>query len=351
MSACVTISGISKSYKKGLDVLTKLDLEIARGELFFLLGPSGCGKSTLLRIIAGLLEPTEGRILFDGEDITKLPPEKRETAMVFQNYALWPHLSVFENVAFGLRARKIPAGEIRQKVTEALKLVHMEEFADRKIPFLSGGQQQRVALARAIVVSPKVLLLDEPLSNLDAKLRDEMRSEIARICRERGLTAIYVTHDRREALSMGDRIALLNRGSIEQLASPLELYKHPRSRFAASFLGKGNFVEGEAIGKDLVRTSFGTFRTAQQIPEGKRAVTLLMRPEQFKICSADAAGSENTLEAFYEYGSFLGDSSELVFKTLSGEKLDVTVASFEGWTAGQKVSLQIRKEDIALLED
>ena len=161
MSGFVTISGVSKSYKKGVPVLLPLDLEIRKGEIFFLLGPSGCGKSTLLRIIAGLLEPTEGKILLDGEDITKRPPEKRECAMVFQNYALWPHMTVFENVAFGLRARKVPSPVLREKVLDALKLVHMEEFAERKIPFLSGGQQQRVALARAVVISPKVLLLDD----------------------------------------------------------------------------------------------------------------------------------------------------------------------------------------------
>ena len=351
MSACVTISGISKSYKKGVPVLLPLDLEIRKGELFFLLGPYGCGKSTLLRIIAGLLTPSEGKILLDGKDITNLPPEKRECAMVFQNYALWPHLTVFENVAFGLRARKVPSSQIRAKVVDALKLVHMEEFADRKIPFLSGGQQQRVALARAVVVSPEVLLLDEPLSNLDAKLRDEMRSEIARICHERALTAVYVTHDRREALSMGDRIALLDKGVIQQLATPQDLYKYPRNRFAASFLGKSNFVEGEVLSGGVIRTPFGKFRTLSEIPAGKKSVTMLFRPEHLNVKEEVTSGEENVFEVAYESGTFLGDCSELIFNTVSGNRLDVTARAFEKWEKGKKVFLQIRKEDIAVLED
>ena len=351
MSGFVTISGVSKSYKKGVPVLLPLDLEIRKGEIFFLLGPSGCGKSTLLRIIAGLLEPTEGKILLDGEDITKRPPEKRECAMVFQNYALWPHMTVFENVAFGLRARKVPSPVLREKVLDALKLVHMEEFAERKIPFLSGGQQQRVALARAVVISPKVLLLDEPLSNLDAKLRDEMRLEIARICHERDLTAIYVTHDRREALSMGDRIALLDKGVIQQLASGLELYKHPRNRFAASFLGRSNFVEGEVLEDGRIRTSFGIFRTDAKIPQGRKTVTMLFRPEQLRIRESFCTGEENTFEAFYESGMFLGNSSEMIFRTGSGDRLETESSVFEFREKEQSVSLQIRKEEIAILED
>ena len=351
MSGFVTISGVSKSYKKGVPVLLPLDLEIRKGELFFLLGPSGCGKSTLLRIIAGLLDPTGGRILLDGKEITNLPPEKRECAMVFQNYALWPHMTVFENVAFGLRARKVPSPVIREKVLDALKLVHMEEFAGRKIPFLSGGQQQRVALARAVVISPKVLLLDEPLSNLDAKLRDEMRLEIARICHERDLTAIYVTHDRREALSMGDRIALLDKGVIQQLASPLELYKHPRNRFAASFLGRSNFVEGEVMEGGVIRTALGSFRTDAAIPAGRKTVTLLFRPESIHVEEKVTPGKENTFEAFYESGSFLGNISEMVFRTGSGNLLEAESTVFESREKGQCVTLQIRKEDIAVLED
>ena len=285
MAASVKIEGISKSYKKNSPVLLPLDLEIKAGELFFLLGPSGCGKSTLLRMIAGLLEPTSGKIFFDGQDITALPPEKRQAAMVFQNYALWPHLTVFDNVAFGLRVAGVPKAELVRRTEEALKLVRMHDFADRRVPSLSGGQQQRVALARAVAVSPRVLLLDEPLSNLDAKLRDEMRMEISRICRERELTAIYVTHDRREALSMGDRIALLDKGRIQQIGSPVELYRNPRTRFAAAFLGGVNFIEAKIVEKDgrrYAETGIGTF-LLEHDTGGRTAGTLLIRPETIRL--------------------------------------------------------------------
>ena len=201
----VSIEKLTKSYDGTVKVLDGVDLHINQGELVFLLGPSGCGKSTLLRILAGLVSADSGSISFDGRDIISLPPEKRRAAMVFQNYALWPHLNVFENVAFGLRMDKVPRKEIEKRVMESLEQVQMEKFIHSAVTQLSGGQQQRVALARALAVDPAVLLLDEPLSNLDANLRDTMRREIKRICTERKLTALYVTHDRREALSMADR--------------------------------------------------------------------------------------------------------------------------------------------------
>ena len=331
MAASVTIKGVSKSYKKGVPVLLPLDLEIHAGELFFLLGPSGCGKSTLLRIIAGLLEPSEGKIFFDDTDITAVPPEKRKAAMVFQNYALWPHLTVFENVAFGLRAARLPEKEIREKVNDALKLVRMEEFASRKIPSLSGGQQQRVALARAVAVSPRVLLLDEPLSNLDAKLRDEMRMEISRVCKERSLTAIYVTHDRREALSMGDRIALLDKGVIQQIGSPVEIYRRPRNRFAAAFLGGVNFV---------------TTAQFKGQPENK---TLLVRPEMIEIVHTPK--DEHCFEAEFLSGTFLGERSELKFKMNDGMILDVTASAYEDLTPGNRYTLRVSPDNISVLED
>jgi len=351
MSASVRIEGIAKSYRKDVPVLLPLDLEIRSGELFFLLGPSGCGKSTLLRIIAGLLEPTEGKIYFDGQDITALPPEKRQAAMVFQNYALWPHLSVFENVAFGLRAERVPEKELRTKVEESLKLVRMQDYADRRVPSLSGGQQQRVALARAVAVSPRVLLLDEPLSNLDAKLRDEMRMEISRICRERKLTAIYVTHDRREALSMGDRIALLDKGKIQQIGSPVELYRRPRSRFAAAFLGGVNFIPckiRQENGKNYADTDFGSFSLEHPV-EGRCGGTLLIRPEAIRL--AGDADHENVFSAAYHSGTFLGERSELQFKTESGITLDVTASSYNEFRAGERCRLKVDPHDLVLLED
>ena len=351
MSASVQIEGISKSYKKNSPVLLPLDLEIKAGELFFLLGPSGCGKSTLLRIIAGLLEPTSGRVCFDHQDITALPPEKRQAAMVFQNYALWPHLTVFENVAFGLRAAHVPEKELRSRVEDALKLVRMQDFADRRVPSLSGGQQQRVALARAAAVSPRVLLLDEPLSNLDAKLRDEMRLEISRICHERALTAIYVTHDRREALSMGDRIALLDKGRIQQIGSPRDLYCKPRSRFAAAFLGGVNFIPcklREEAGKTIAETGFGSF-VMEHSTGGKTGGTVLIRPEAIRL--ADDRDQTNVFSATYCGGTFLGERSELTFRTESGFMLDVTASAYDFFNTGKTCRLKVDPRDLILLED
>lgn len=253
MGTTVEIKGISKSYVKNVKVLNPVDLTIHSGELFFLLGSSGCGKSTLLRIIAGLLKPDSGSILFDGTEITGFPPEKRKAAMVFQNYALWPHMNVFENIAFGLQIQGEKKAAIRETVSEMLELVRLADCADRKIQSLSGGQQQRVALARALAVNPSVLLLDEPLSNLDARLRDSMRLEIRRICKERGVTAVYVTHDRREALSMADRIAVLDKGNLVQLGTPHQLYRRPVNNFVAGFLGDANFLRGKVA---LLRTAW-----------------------------------------------------------------------------------------------
>ena len=259
----VTITGISKSYQAGVPVLKPIDLTIQAGELFFLLGPSGCGKSTLLRILAGLVEPDGGSIRFNGREITRLPAEKRRAAMVFQNYALWPHLTVFENVAFGLRAEGADNAKIRKEVADALELVQLADCAERKIPSLSGGQQQRVALARALAMRPDLLLLDEPLSNLDARLRDTMRREIRRIAKERELTAIYVTHDRQEALSMADRLAVMHQGILQQVGAPEEVYNLPVNRFVAGFLGDANFIDGTVTENGLFQSHFGEFRLAE----------------------------------------------------------------------------------------
>ena len=223
--------------------LDEASISIAQGELFFLLGSSGCGKTTLLRCIAGLETPTSGRVIYGDHDVTKLPTHKREAAMVFQSYALWPHMSVGENVAFGLVERKVPQKEIHDRVDEALAMVHLEGYNDRRIDQMSGGQQQRVALARALVVKPRCLLLDEPLSNLDAKLRLEMRREIRRIVKENNLTGVYVTHDQEEALSMADRMAVLNAGRVVQVGTPDEIYRNPLSSHVAGFIGETNLIE------------------------------------------------------------------------------------------------------------
>jgi iron(III) transport system ATP-binding protein len=243
--------------------LQDLDLTINPGELFFLLGPSGCGKTTLLRCLAGFFIPEEGQIWFGDEDVTRLPPHKRNAGMVFQSYALWPHLTVAENVAFGLEERRVPADEIRRRTGEALESVHMSAFLKRKPNQLSGGQQQRVALARALVVRPRCLLLDEPLSNLDAKLRLEMRAEIRRVCKEFQLTTVYVTHDQKEALTISDRMAVLAAGRILQVGAPREIYRRPACRTVADFIGETDFIPGRVLsaggGKAVVETDLGRF--------------------------------------------------------------------------------------------
>ena len=300
----VVIKGISKSYDGKVKVLDNLDLKIASGEKFFLLGPSGCGKSTLLRILAGLVEQDSGSISFDGVDITDLPPEKRRAAMVFQNYALWPHLDVFENVAFGLRNAKVKGQELKQRVMEALELVRLADCAKRKVPSLSGGQQQRIALARALAVEPYLLLLDEPLSNLDARLRDAMRNEITNICARRNQTALYVTHDRQEALSMADRLAVLKDGKIRQQGTPEELYNYPADRFCAEFLGDVNVIPG--VEKNGVFDSpLGKFDVVKKYEAS--ASCCIIRPERIRFASS---GEQGAFKACLSAKTFLGESCD-----------------------------------------
>ncbi|MFA4663079.1 ABC transporter ATP-binding protein [Pyrococcus kukulkanii] len=261
-----------------------VNLKVRDGELMTLLGPSGCGKTTTLRIIAGLERPDSGRVLFGGEDVTERKPYERNIGMVFQDYALFPHLTVFKNIAFGLEMRKLPRKEIEKRVRWALKLVGLEGFENRYPEQLSGGQQQRVALARALVIEPDVLLLDEPLSNLDAKVRERLRGEIRRIQRDLGITTVYVTHDQEEAMAISDRIAVMNLGRIEQVGEPLELYMGPKTEFVAKFLGTGNILElhaknGKAcLGKLCFKTS----------KDGK--VRVFFRPESVEI--GDGAEAE-----------------------------------------------------------
>ena len=233
------------------EVLNDLSLAVYKGELCCLLGPSGCGKTTTLKIIAGLVEPSGGNVVLSGRDITNMPVQRRNVGMVFQNYALFPHMNVYDNVAYGLRRRKLPKAEISTKVQEGLHLVQLDEYGRRRIHELSGGQQQRVALARALVIEPELLLLDEPLSNLDARLRADMRREIKRIQRTLNITAIHVTHDQEEAMSIADRIVVMNLGVIEQIGSPREIYEEPATRFVADFIGQVNFIKGRVTGGEL----------------------------------------------------------------------------------------------------
>lgn len=282
----VAIYGLTKTFS-GTPAVDNVTLEVARGEFVALLGPSGCGKSTTLRAVAGFVEPDQGRIVIRGRDITTVPPNQRNTAMVFQSYALFPHLTVSQNVSFGLRMRKIKPVEIARRVESALALVHLNSLGGRYPRQLSGGQQQRVALARALVVEPDVLLLDEPLSNLDAKLREEMRIEIRDLTRHLGATALYVTHDQAEALSMADRVVVMNQGQIAQAGTPDEVYEAPSDLFVATFMGDANVLPvtvQQADGADyLVRLGSGmTFpvRAASGFVERGANVLLIVRPER-----------------------------------------------------------------------
>ena len=280
--------------------LDRVTLDVEPGELFFLLGPSGCGKTTLLRHIAGFYVPDEGKVLIGGEDVTDVPPHRRDTGMVFQSYALWPHMTLAENVAFGLRMRGVGKAETAERVRKALAAVKMEDKASRKPNQLSGGQQQRVALARALVVQPRCLLLDEPLSNLDAKLRLEMRGEIRRICKEAGLTAVYVTHDQKEALSIADRIAVMQAGRLEQVGAPLEVYRKPKNRFVASFIGETNFLPPDFFG---AQASF------------PGAAALSVRPETVRLGKPPAFSKALRFSGTVHGTVYLGETAEHLLDT------------------------------------
>ncbi|MDB5325107.1 MAG: putative transporter ATP-binding protein [Phycisphaerales bacterium] len=293
-----------------------IDLTIESGELFFLLGPSGCGKSTLLRIIAGLQSPTSGKVIFNGKDVTALGTEQRNAVMCFQSYALWPHMDARQNIRFGLEVRKVPKAEADARVEEAVQLVQLGKFASKKPNEMSGGQQQRVALARALVVKPDCLLLDEPLSNLDAKLRLEMRTEIRRICRASGLTAIYVTHDQKEALSIADRMAVLNHGKIEQIGKPQDLYLRPKNKFVANFMGETNFLPGTVTERDgdktVVKTAIGPI-VSGQVNNGATvgdSVNVSIRPEALKVGTGGPA--LNRFDATIHDTIYLGEVAQHV---------------------------------------
>jgi len=306
--------------------LLDINLKINDRELFFLLGPSGCGKTTLLRTIAGFYAPDSGKIYFGERLINDVPPHKRNTGMVFQNYALWPHLTIEQNVAYGLEVRGLSEKAIKDRVREVLDIVQMEEYAERTPNQLSGGQQQRVALARALVIQPDVLLLDEPLSNLDAKLRLEMRSEILRIHDKTKITTIYVTHDQKEALSMADRIALMRDGNIEQVGNPRTIYRSPANKFVADFIGETNWLEGEVVEKEtdglVVKTEIGVFQTAEtnNMPIGT-AVWLGFRPESVELKKADF----NCVETVVEQVMYLGEVEQYSLRL----KGDLRIKAFE----------------------
>ncbi len=307
----ISIRHLSKSFD-GTRVLHDVSLTIAAAEMFFLLGPSGCGKTTLLRHLAGFYQQDSGTIHFGDRDMSGVPAHRRNTAMMFQSYALWPHLSVAENVAFGLQERKLPKPDIVSRVREALHMVQMGHLGERRINQLSGGQQQRVALARSLAVRPDCLLLDEPLSNLDAKLRLDMRGEIRRICNQFGLTAVYVTHDQKEALHLADRMAIMEKGLISQVGSPREVYRAPLSTGVASFIGEANFFQGSYQGQGSVQSPHGLWNGRLTDPSWSPAtgdaVVLCVRPESLRFAPAPA--DLNSLSGTLTESIYLGELAQ-----------------------------------------
>jgi iron(III) transport system ATP-binding protein len=287
-------------------VLRDISLTVEPGEFFALLGPSGSGKSTLLRLIAGFNQHQAGSLLIGGRDVTGTPPWKRNVGMVFQNYALWPHMTVARNVAFGLEERKLPREEVRRKTAAALDLVGLSGYGERKPNQLSGGQQQRVALARTLAIEPQVLLLDEPLSNLDAKLRVQMRHELLRLHQRLGITTIFVTHDQEEAMTICDRIAVLDQGVIQQIGTPLELYDHPVNRFVAQFVGSVNLFDGEVRDGHFVSAALGDVELPAAMGAGPPAAHLAFRPHAVRF-GADAPGGGLRLEGKVAGSEFLGE--------------------------------------------
>lgn len=353
------LHGISKSYGP-LEVLSPTDLTVNQGEFITLLGPSGSGKTTLLQIIAGIVEPTKGTIQIGGLDATRVHSRDRQLAMVFQNYALVPHMSVFENVAFPLKIRKHSAAEIREKVRTALASVRLEQYADRKPRQLSGGQQQRVAIARALVYNPSLVLMDEPLGALDKNLRDQLQEEISKLHRTLGVTIIYVTHDQQEAMAMSDRVVLMQQGRIEQAAPPAELYHRPRTAFAARFLGESNLLSGKVFGNQgglAVRLDSGEIvraPTDSQLSPGQD-VTILVRPEQMQALGDGKAVPEgaNIIDVSREGRTFLGAVTRHHFRTRSGQEIRMNTPSSaleSGGGGGAESKLVWRPEQSVVLE-
>jgi putative spermidine/putrescine transport system ATP-binding protein len=349
----LVLEHLEKRYGESV-VVAAFDLAVKQGEFVALLGPSGCGKTTTLRMTAGLVPASGGRIVIGGEDVTRLPPYRRDIGLVFQNYALFPHMSVAQNVAFGLEMRKVPKAEAAKRVAEALALVRLEAYGNRRPRELSGGQQQRVALARALVIRPSLLLLDEPLSNLDAKLREEMRSEIRDIQRRLGITTVFVTHDQVEALSMCDRIAVMQGGRLIQFGTPFEIYERPRHPFIADFVGRTNKLKGTAGEAGLVAVGPLTLRASETPPKGSD-VTVMIRPHRIEIRPKRAARTEvrgNVAAGRIVRTIYVGDlfqyDVDIGPSTVAVEK--PTIAGPQAFNHGDEVELEWAAADTLVFE-
>ena len=351
----IQFKNIVKSFEDGQVVLKGVSLDIYENEFVTLLGPSGCGKTTLLRILGGFLQPTEGKVLFDGEDIVNVPPYKREINTVFQKYALFPHMNVYDNIAFGLTIKKEPKDVIAQKVMRMLRLVSLEDYADRNVTELSGGQQQRIAIARALVNEPSVLLLDEPLGALDLKLRKEMQQELKYIQQEVGITFIFVTHDQEEALTMSDKIVVMNAGEIQQIGTPTEIYRYPVNEFVANFIGETNIIDGVMQGDDLVVFEDKKFPCRARGFNKNEKVDVVIRPEHLDIVPR----SEGMLKGVVKSQLFKGMHYDTVVETRVGTTITVKMQVSQdrpvlNADAGEKISASaflIDVEDVGELDD
>ncbi len=338
----IELKNITVSFD-GETVLDNLDLSIKDGEFVTFLGASGCGKTTTLRVIAGFISPDSGDVFFDGQRINDLPPYKRQVNTIFQRYALFPHLNVFDNVAFGLKVAKMDKEQIKAKVEEMLELVNMKNFAHRKITNLSGGQQQRVAIARALVNNPRVLLLDEPLAALDYKLRKDMQNELKRIQRQTGITFIFVTHDQEEALSMSDTVVVMNEGKIQQIGSPTKIYNEPKNAFVADFIGESNIIDGVMLDDFKVRLDGRDFKCLDKGFKVNEPVDVVIRPEDVDIVPVDQGQLEGEVSSI----TFKGDYYEMIVDVFGFKWM---VQATDEQKVGTKVGLIIEPDAIHIMK-
>ena len=340
----INLQNINVSYDKKNNILENLNLQVKKGELVSLLGPSGCGKTTTLRVVAGFIEPTAGKFLLGDEDYTKIPVHNRNFGLVFQSYALFPHLTVEENVAFGLKMKKVSKDEIKDKVNKILETVDMIHLAKRYPKEVSGGQRQRVAIARALVIEPSLLLLDEPLSNLDAKLRLKMRVEIRKLQQKLGITTLVVTHDQEECFSISDRVAVLNKGIIEQFDTPENIYSNPATEFVARFVGFENFIDLNKVSEDTYESESGIKLKVYKSKEGSKAKATI-RPDDIKIVNEKL---ENTVEGTIEIRTFLGKAYQYDVKTPIGNII-VNSENTNIYKKGDRIMIQLPVNKIVIL--
>ncbi|NLW23354.1 MAG: ABC transporter ATP-binding protein [Tissierellia bacterium] len=338
----IELKNITKEYD-GVRVLNNINISIRKNEFLTLLGPSGCGKTTTLRIIGGFEQPTEGRVIFEGEDITTLPPYERQINTVFQKYALFPHMNIFDNIAFGLKIKKVPKDEIETRVKEMLRLVNLEGFEYRSVDSLSGGQQQRVAIARALVNEPKVLLLDEPLGALDLQLRKDMQIELKNMQKRVGITFIYVTHDQEEALTMSDTIVVMDKGTIQQIGSPVDIYNEPNNAFVAKFIGESNIVDGIMHEDYVVEFAGKVFKCIDKGFDKKEKVDVVIRPEDLEIVSPD----DGPIKGVVTSVTFKGVHYEMIVK---GSNIDWMVHSTIMKPVGTEIGLRVLPENIHVMK-